>query len=665
VLKRIEIAAAAALVVTAGAVWLAWPSKGGAEELRRGSTDPAALATEGSGVALQHTSGATEATLENAAGGADARASGQQRRPADASEVAAASAGVRVFGHVRDARGEPINKSGGTFTLHMGGRGQLQDLPIVSFDALRADHVGVTRVEDSGTPAREPSGNDPVEPSAGTQIDLGSSPITLELDLGGAADQDALNAAFSKAFSRLILRGSTSIVFADSEGCRSSAGTGMESEYSAEGLHAGKWHAIVTHDGKLCRRQDFEIEPGERQHQLDLVLDDALAVRIRLRTPDGRELNDAVAADPDLGSRAALSPVALRPGSAARYLPGAQNDAFGCGRYERRQALGEERRKAIGDAAGVLTITEAPPLDVGLVLNGTLIARRPLAPGQEEVEFVLSLEELRRWFTTLVVRVADAGTHAPVARASVTVEGASTRVESSPSPEAADGARIEPNGTPTDAQGTARIPWAPSGLRLVRVSAKGYASFSGRFEVDSSGTCELPPIELTGAARISGHVFDAAGKPVQAMVQLLSLERFEQTREDPADPCVSSENGAFGFAGLRRERHVLRVETGEQLLAALVVDTTQGDVGDLELHLVASAEVELRFTREPKEGAELRVTTAAGLPALERDLAGLAPLSLPLAPGAYTAEVREGAHKAGSVRFVVAKDALRVVLPLD
>src|SRR6185295_716870 len=103
----------------------------------------------------------------------------------------------------------------------------------------------------------------------------------------------------------------------DSEGCQFTASTSIDSTYSAEGLHAGKWHTIVTHDGKLCRRQEFEIEKDEHQHKLDLTLDDALAVRVKLRTPDGRELGAAIAADPELSVHVALSPVALRPGSAA------------------------------------------------------------------------------------------------------------------------------------------------------------------------------------------------------------------------------------------------------------------------------------------------------------------------------------------------------------
>ncbi|MBK7641776.1 MAG: hypothetical protein IPJ19_01790 [Planctomycetes bacterium] len=499
----------------------------------------------------------------------------------------------------------------------------------------------------------------------------------------------------SQMLSRFVLQGSTRIVFADSEGCQFSASTNFDSTYSAEGLHAGKWHTIVTHDGKLCRRQDFEIEKDEHQHKLDLALDDALAVRVKLRTPDGRELGAEIAADPELAVHVALSPVALRPGSAARYLPDGDNQNFGCGTYQARAQLDEKRRAEIGEASGVLTITEAPPLEIGLVMCGQLIARRPLSPGQEEVEFVLSVEDLRHFFATVVVHVVDAQTHAPIAGASVSIDGVRTLVEApttsaesaarvaeiqkrfmlskmeldqqrAKDDRAADEARAASTGPVTDAQGSVSIPWVMPGKRRVFVAAQSHSAFSGRLEIEGGGTCELRPIELTGHARISGRVFDPEGKPVQARLQLVPLDRFDETREDLTN-CIweSSDSGAFEIPHQRRERYVLRVAEGENMLLPIVVDTTQGDVGDLELHLVAPGQVQLSLTREPKEGAELRITTSAGLPVLERDLSGLAPIDLSLAPGSYLAEVREGAHKSGSLRFVAGKDELRAVLTLD
>jgi hypothetical protein len=218
----------------------------------------------------------------------------------------------------------------------------------------------------------------------------------------------------------------------------------------------------------------------------------------------------------------------------------------------------------------------------------------------------------------------------------------------------------------TDAQGIARIPWVMPGKRRVFVAARSYSAFSGRLEIEAGGTCELRPIELTGRAKISGRVFDPEGKPVQTRMQLLPLDRFEEAREDATSAVwESSESGVFEIPNQRRERYLLRTAEGGSTLVPIVVDTTQGDVGDLELHLVAPVAVTVSFTREPKEGAELRVVNSAGMQVLERDLGGLEPAVLSLPPGSYTAEVREGAHRSGSVRFLAHKDPLRALLTLD
>ncbi|MBK7642759.1 MAG: sigma-70 family RNA polymerase sigma factor [Planctomycetes bacterium] len=699
VAKKIEIAAAAALVVVAGAVWFSWPSKSEVPLSGASGAGAVALASEERGVPLALDGQGERPNLEGA-DTLEAHANAASRKPAESNGLSAASRGVRVFGTVRDARGEPINASGGTFQLSFGGAPVNSDVPMIAFYTVQPTVVTDRQARSVITIEGADGRLEGTQPSASQATGSGESETVTLAGSGQPAITDPNLAAFDRLLTErlvnsLILQGSTRIVFADSEGCQFTANTNFDSTYSAEGLHAGTWHTIVTHDGKLCRRQDFEIEKEEHQHKLDISLDDPLQVRVRLRTPDGRELGEAIAADPELAAHVALSPVALRPGSAARSLPDGDNQSYGCGAYQARAQLDEKRCEELGDASGVLTITEAPPLEIGLAMCGQLIARRPLAPGQEEVEFVFSLEDLRHFFATLIVHVVDAQTHAPIAGASVSIEGVRTAVDTpsiapgttsvgrivvgrrladpaqgdntqpaNTDPAAADGAGV--SAEVTGADGVLRVPWVMPGKRRVLVTAQSYSAFSGRLEIEDRGECDLRPIELTGHARISGRIFDSDGKPVRARLQLVPLERFEEAREDLAGTFwESSETGAFEIPHQRRERYVLRSAEGEGVLTPLALDASQGDVCDLELRLVTPARVRLNLTREPKEGAELRITTAAGLPMLERDLSGLAPVELSLAPGAYLAEVREGPHKAGSVRFVAQREAQRVVLTLD
>jgi len=679
--KKIEFAAAAALTVTASAMWFAWPSKSGSGTNGQQGREPSVLSSDGAALALPKPGGTGETALDSADGGTAARRAAEQRQPADPGVVATIGAGVRVYGEVRDARGEPLQDKGGRFRIVSEGgashpEGQKLDLftvaegqPLVERDSSLENHLRLQekRAQEEVAVTRE---------RVREKLDAIDQKSTEVIETQGAAVLDGKEEVFTRlalsgVLNRLGRHGSTRIVLADSEGCQFTAESGTDGSYSAEGLHAGKWHLIANCDGKLCRRQDFEIAAREQQHKLDIVLEDALEVRIKLRTPDGRELNEAIASDPELSFRVALSPVALRPGSAARFLPDGENQDFGCGSYTPRQHLDEKLRTEIGQASGVLTITEAPPLDVGLVLCGQLIARQPLAPDQREVDFTLSLEELRRQFATVLVHVVDAETHAPIVGASVTIEGVQTLVEetealSSFAQDKERATRDAGRGPKTDALGAVRIPWVLAGKHKLYAMAPGYSAFSGRVETEAGGTCELKPVELTGHARISGRLVFAAGDPAQYSFQLVPLDRFEETHESLASTVWSSnELGVFEIPQQRRERYVLRVVEGDSLLSPVVIDATQGDVRDLELKLLPATQVQLVFTREPKEGAELRISTAAGLPALEQDLAGLAPAGMSLAPGAYLAEVREGAHKAGSVRFVVAKESLRIVVPLD
>jgi len=677
--KKIEFAAAAALTVTASAMWFAWPSKSGSGTNGQQGKQPSALSSEGSGLALPKPSGTGESTLDSGDAGSAARRAAEQRQPADPAAVAAVGAGVRVYGQVRDARGELLEDKQVRYRILSESAPPTPDVPLlhstVEGQALVVQDLNAEtelRLEEKRAQEQATASLERVRERLDT-INQKSREVLVAQGLSALERQDEAytRLALSGVLSRLGRRGITRIVLADSEGCQFTAETDAEGAYSAEGLHAGKWRVIATCDGKLCRRQELEIAVNERQHKLDLVLDDALDVRIRLRTPDGRELTEAIANDPELAGRVALSPVALRPGSAARFLPDGENQDFGCGSYASREQFDAKERAGIGEASGVLTITEAPPLDVGLVMCGQLIARQPLAPGQEEVDFTLSLEELRRQFATVVVHVVDAQTHAPIVGASVTIDGVVAQVEATEGSFIAEDderARLDAAQVPkTDALGVVRIPWVLAGKHRLYAMAQGYSAFTARVDTEAGGICELKPVELTGHARISGRLVFASGDPAQYSFQLVPLDRFEETRESLAAVVWSSNQlGLFEITQQRRERYVLRVVEGDSRLPPVVIDATQGDVRDLELTLLPAVQVQLVFTREPTEGAELRISTAAGLPVLEVDLEGLAPSELHLAAGAYVAEVREGARKAGSVRFVVAKDPLlRVVLPLD
>lgn len=684
VAKKFEIAAAAALAVTAGAVWIAWPTRGAGEGLERGGGAAVALSKETGGVELPRGRSAGDAGLENAEAGAGARTAGRVRQPALEAE-AGAQANVRVFGHVRDTRGQSIQGSNGTISFQLQAGPQNGELPQV------IDISGDEPIKSEGTlelrlgsvlEGEKQADREAQEKSVDAKNVLLLDIDTLRADKlqGDLQAEDLLRAGVESQLRTSLMRfmtlAATKIVFVDDQGCQHEASAASDGDYSVDGLHAGRWQVVVTHNDYVARRAQLELGENEHLRQLDFVLDDPLRVRVKLRTPDGRDLEQAIAQDRELSFRADLSPIALRPGSAARFLPEGRHQAFGCGRYEAREDLKDEQRTAIGEASGVLVLSEEPPLDVGLVISGMLVARQTLAPGQEEVSFVVSLDELRRAFATVLVRVVDATTHKPIPNASVTLGGVRCLTEAPPLAPDADPAeqaaqeeqakaRADHAGPRTDAQGVVQIPWVPTGKRALDVRAAGFTPFTANIEIESSGPCELRPVELTGSSTLTGHFLRPDGTALKASYQLVPLDRFEETHESAANPTWSSNDDGTFETVARRERYVLRVTDGDDVLAPVVVDLSQGDVRDLVLHLVAPVEAELRFSREPKEGAELRILNAQGVPVAERDLAGLEPAVFSLAPGSYSAELREGKHKAGSARFVVGKERVSTLLTLD
>lgn len=431
------------------------------------------------------------------------------------------------------------------------------------------------------------------------------------------------------------------------------------SEYAIDGLHPGRWTIVVTHRGKATERREIELAVDERDRRVDFVLRDAREVTVILRTPDGRPLEQAIAADAELSLRVDLVPVALRRGSLARLLPVRSSPAYGAGRFTRG-----EKREDVAGAIGVLRIEDGGAVDVGLALNQTLIARQPLPDDATTVEFVVGLDELRQQFPDVRVRVVDARTRAPIAGAEVVIEGCVEEVQE-------DQALVEMShahprahgGQRTDSSGYTRHAFVPAGARMLHVEAAGYARFAQRVTIEPGELQELEAVAMSRSTRIRGRIVGSDGQPAQVSFVLLPVDRFEATHTFAASaPWNTDERGTFDVQEQRRERYMLRVTSGDDVLAPVILDASAGDVDALELHLTPAVDVELGFASEPAQDAELRVLTAAGLPVLERDLVGRDPSPVRLATGSYVAEVRERGRCTARARFSVRDTPMRVTL---
>lgn len=689
VTKKLGLAAAAVVFATASWMWVRWSDGNAARERASARQDvahsaPAGVASEGSAVS------AGTAELVRANDSAEIAKDGGRQALVASEHDGGSSALARLFGTIVDARGQAIRRAADASFVDARSPARLEtNLALAKFEVLRFREKRRLDAEVAVDTVRR----DTFEEERKTQIDearvelLASSDHRTRED---AIEFDTLppfrsamrlvNVDVLRAdmLDRSWLADRPSVLAIDDDGRSFSAQAGEDGSYELAGLHAGHWSVLVRCEGKSSARQDVEIKAEERSNRLDLKLADPRRVRVRLRTSDGRDLEQAIADDRVLATRVELVPVALRAGSVARLLPRASggHSNYGGGSYAHKSSLNEDERAQLGDAAGVLTITDAPPLEVGLAVNGALVARQPLADDAQVADFALSLDELRRWFPSVSVAVLDGSTHRPVPGARVTIEGvvsagANTEFERAID-ELAEFRRAKlrvdlkassPSGAPVDLDGVARIDCVPAGWRSVYVEAPGYARFHARVAIEPGTHVELEPIELTGFARLRGRIVDAHGKPAQVNVSLVPLERFDATHEDLASSTwVTDERGEFDIPEQRRERYVLRVTSGDEALAPVLVDASAGDVSGIELALVAPTDVTLRFASEPAQDAELRVRTSAGLPALERDLESREPARLTLAPGSYVAEVREHGRRVSSARFSVHAAPLEVRL---
>jgi hypothetical protein len=205
----------------------------------------------------------------------------------------------------------------------------------------------------------------------------------------------------------------------------------------------------------------------------------------------------------------------------------------------------------------------------------------------------------------------------------------------------------------SDAEGVVRIAGELAGRRWLTVIASG-RQWLQREVVVPAGEAEvdLGSFALTRSASIRGRVVGAASGCMDVLAY--PLERFEETRTMRGSFGASSAppDSRWELQGLGRERYLLRLANADWAALPVVVDTREGDVWDVEIRAERGSEVRFELAEPPADGL-LRIETKAGLPVLERELAGAREVVLRLVPGEYD-------WQATGLRHGVARGALRV-----
>jgi hypothetical protein len=442
-------------------------------------------------------------------------------------------------------------------------------------------------------------------------------------------------------------------------------------KYVVEGLRPGRVNVRVRARGFRPLAEEHKLAELPLEQKLNLYLDPLDSLWIRLETPDGKDLMEAIQDDPSFASAPKITVVATQdpPGATLPLVEDRRSSEYASGTLI---ASFHPLTKEGSRAYSILSAFENLPMWMsacrGSVVLGTLLATRDAT----EVVIPVSLEALHRSIGSLHFRIVDADTGRAVddARADVVPmdpQRALHRMSSSGRIVRADEAlpRVESDVLWRDLE--------PESY-LLRVSAREHELIHRYVRVDAGNVTDLGSIALAGSVTIDGEV--VATTPLGAGVQVEALELDGDRIESSAvaHTCRTAARGRFKLDGLGRRRYMIRANGPS---TAIAVDASQGDVHDVKLHWTNGVHLTLRYDDPPdptdasrraverSERMEMAIFDADHLQIAEASPLMLAldmRSSFLLPPGSYTLEVVRGA-KREEIKFELTSAPVVVVIP--
>jgi hypothetical protein len=416
--------------------------------------------------------------------------------------------------------------------------------------------------------------------------------------------------------------------------------------YAISGLRPGAWNLVSRNAGYRELRQSVRLSADRPRQRLDLVIQPCAIVKVKLLTPEGRLLNEALVAEKldwsiYIGVVATIAP----PTGDLPMTPYGGYDDFGVGILRGGRQLGGDVPKGY---SGVLELREGPPVYVSAVMRHVVLETKLVPAGATEVEIVVPVASVKSKLATLKLRLVDADTGDPIVKA---------RVEATD--RQSGGASY-----PIDEKGNILKEGLRPGLLHFSIHAEGHEDLSQYIRLEPGQINDLGTIRLSRAVSIEGVVVDERGEPVPASLAYRNLDRidFPQPFEVGMSHRVEPD-GTFKIGGVGRGRGIVVAETKERAMAALAVDTTAGSVTNARIVIKAGTRVVL----EPKLGR-----TEQYLAQLV-DEGGTIWLShyigewvdrLFLPPGTYTLRIYDDKALRRAIPIVVGSTPLRVPVTL-
>jgi len=441
---------------------------------------------------------------------------------------------------------------------------------------------------------------------------------------------------------------SASLCFVDRTGARRATDATMEGDYALHELEFGTYWVTASADGYRSVDETVELRSDRPSLQVDFTLRKRVELRVRVTTPGGESLRDALeSARAPRGARL-LVPVATRepPGKRLNEGTGGLDDGFGVGRFKPR----EPRLEGDGtDCIGTLLLDRELPVFVSLVHCQWVLRTKRVVGSEDEVTFVVSPDELLAELATIRAQVVDAATGSPIREARVTLES---------------GTCFDP-GVATDPQGIATIERREPGRFELCVSASGYAHFRQSIDALPGELTDLGTVSLEQEVTVEGHVLDLDGRPLAASFSLGIVDPADRSiRWFRSKECRSRGDGSLAIRGLGRKEYVIRTSNHDArderawkgvpwVSGNVAIDTRAGSITDLGIQLrPASRLVVQDVAGVIGDDLQFRVVDELGRELVAGRLHGSEPRPLSLPAGNYVVSLLDSRDTPLSERHV-------------
>ncbi|MFN0006510.1 MAG: sigma-70 family RNA polymerase sigma factor [Planctomycetota bacterium] len=409
------------------------------------------------------------------------------------------------------------------------------------------------------------------------------------------------------------------VVLSNAAGEAFEASTDGEGAFRFDGLRPDRWQLFAEAPGCQSRRMEIEIKSSEREEALDLALDAIVRLRVKLVTPDGKDLRETLLAGDDSAFLFAPVPFArrLRPNERIRDLSEEPSRRYGSGRWQEKSDLADD---TLGDASGILEIHDRLPLFVGVSACGFVLETRMVNSGEEEVVFVIAPEKIRALAATVALRVVSKEDGLPL-------HGVVAWIGELPE-------------VASDASGAVETAKVPPGRGLLVLEAPGYGRREEWIDVAPGARTDLGTRSLDHPVEISGRVVDESWNPLQVSLELASVDRFVLGSMMPFEGMTdSAEDGTFRFTDVGGGLHLLWVEN---IADPIRVDTRRGKATDVVVRASERHTVRVMFPIEPPPDANYLLEMADGTPIRTTPCEGWKPFEASLGPGSYRARLVDG-----------------------